>query len=94
VYVNDVVLTAPKNSAYLPSQTQTDRNSSLRSVAVDRLAPAKANHIRLRLSTGDVRCDDIYVMSPSSSLAGEEMHVLADPTQMRIVVLRYERDAK
>jgi hypothetical protein len=42
----------------------------------------------------DVRRDDIDVMSATTGLASEEMHVLADTPEVRIVVLRHQRNAE
>ena len=43
---------------------------------------------------GNVRRDDVDVMAAAPRLAREEMHVLADPAEVRIVVLRDQRDAE
>jgi hypothetical protein len=41
-----------------------------------------------------MRGDDIDVVSPSSSFTREEMDVLADAAEMRIVVLRNKGDTE
>ena len=43
---------------------------------------------------GNVRRDDVDVMPATARFAREEMHVLADPAQVRIVVLGDQRDAQ
>ena len=43
---------------------------------------------------GMLRRDDVDVMAATARFAGEEMDVLADATQVRIVVLRDQRDAQ
>ena len=50
--------------------------------------------MRLLLSAGNVRRDDVDVMPATTCLAREEVHVLADAAQVRIVVLRDQRDAE
>ena len=52
------------------------------------------NDVRLMLGARDVRRDDVDVMPATTRFAREEMNVLADPAQVRIVVLRDQRDAK
>ena len=42
----------------------------------------------------NVRRDDVDVMPAPACLAGEEVHVLADAAEVRIVVLRDQRDAQ
>ena len=51
----------------------------------------------MRMTCGSYRArhvggDDVDLMSVSARFAREEMHVLADATEMRIVVLGDERD--
>jgi hypothetical protein len=41
-----------------------------------------------------VRRDHVDVVTPASRLASEEMDVLADPTEVGIVVLRHQSDAE
>ena len=92
--MNDVVLASLERSSQLSSQTEPDCNSRLRAVAIDRLAAPKPNDVRLRLRTRNVGGDDVDVMAAPPRFAREEVHMLADATEMRIVVLGDERNAK
>jgi hypothetical protein len=50
--------------------------------------------VRLRLGVGDVRGDDVDVVSTPAGFAGEEVNVLANAAEVRIVVLRDQGNAK
>ena len=80
--------------AHLAPQPEADRDARLGAVGVHRLAASEADDVRLRLGAGNVRRDDVDVMSAAARFAGEEVHVLADAAQVRIVVLGDERDAQ
>ena len=92
--VHDIVTSPPKHMAHLTPQSEPNGYARLRSVAVDRLTSAKPNDVWLFLRALDVRRDDVDVMSATTGLASEEMHVLADTPEVRIVVLRHQRDAE
>ena len=90
--VNDVVAALLQHPADFLSEVPAEGDSRLRSVAVDRLAATDADDVRLLLGARNVRGDDVDMMSAATSLAGEEMNVFADPTQVRVVVLRDQRN--
>ena len=48
----------------------------------------------LRLCSRYVRRDDVYVMTAPPRLASEEMDVLANATEVGIVILRHQCDAE
>jgi hypothetical protein len=50
--------------------------------------------VRLRLCSPDTRRDDVDVMPAPARFTCEEVHVLTDAAEMRIVVLRHQRDAE
>jgi hypothetical protein len=54
----------------------------------------EANDVRLLFGAGNVRRDDVHVVPATTSFAREEMHVLADAAEMRIVVLGHQRNAQ
>ena len=94
VHVDDVILTTMQRPPKLFAHRHAECYSCLRSVEVNRLAMANPHHVRLILGTLEARGDDVNLMSPAASLSGEEMDVLADATEMRIVVLGNERDSQ
>jgi hypothetical protein len=94
VHVDDVVVSAVQHLSHLTAQSQSDGDARLRSVRVHRLASTEANDVRLRLGAGNVRRDDVDVMSAPAGLPGEEVHVLAHAAEVGIIVLRDQRDAQ
>ena len=85
--VNDVVLPQAEYAAQIFSELEPPREARLRSVGVDRLALPDANDMELVARARNVRGDDVDVMPVATRLAGEEVHVLADPAEVRVVVL-------
>jgi hypothetical protein len=55
---------------------------------------ADPDDVRSAVGPGDIRRDHVDVVSTAASFAGKEVHVLADPAEVRIVVLGNYRDAK
>ena len=94
MHVNDVVAAFAQNSPDIAAQIPAERNACLRSVRVDGLAPADADDVRLLLSARNVRCDDVDMVPATPRFSREKMNVLANPAQMRVVVLRHQRDAE
>ena len=92
--VDEIVPSAAKSLPHFLAQSQAERDPGLRSVKVDRLAVAKPDYMRPFFSTFDPRSDDVDVMATASRLAREEMNVLADSTEVRIVVLGDQRDSE
>jgi hypothetical protein len=92
--VNDVVPATTQHFTHLPSQAEANRDPRLRSVAVNGLTAAKPDDVRLFLRARNVRGDDIDVMTAPARLASKEMHVLTNAAEVRIVILRHQRDAQ
>src|SRR4051812_1982050 len=90
--MHNVVAAAAENVTHLSPQSHANRDASLRSIAVDWLAPADPDYVRLLLRAGDVGGDDVHMVAAAASLAREEVHVLADPPEVRIVILRDQGD--
>src|SRR5207253_1762236 len=90
VNVNDVVLPQAKNALQVLSELESPGKSCLRSVRINRLTLADANDVHLGPSARNLRGDDVDLMPVTSRLTREEVYVLADSTQVRVVVLRHE----
>ena len=94
MHVNDVVLPETEHAAKFFPQLKAPREARLRSVGVDRLALPDANDMELVTRARNVRGDDVDVMPVPTRLAGEEVHVLADPAEVWIVVLGDKCDSE
>ena len=94
MYVEDVIRSLTQHASQLTAKGDTERDASLRIVGVDRLAAADPNHTIRRSGARQIRRDDVDVMPAPTCLPGEEVHVLAHAAQVRIVVLRHQRDAQ
>ena len=92
--MHDVVLSARKDLLELPRESNTDGHSCLRSIRVNRLASSETNDVRRFSPALDIRGDDVYMMAKLPRFAGEEMHMLYDSTQMRVVVLGDDSNAE
>ena len=92
--MHDVVLSAPQHVSQLLAEVEPDGHPRLRAVEVDRLARADADDVRLGVGAFEVRRDDVDVMTEPARFAREEMDVLADAAEVRIVVLGDERDTE
>jgi hypothetical protein len=92
--VNDVVFSLAQNAAQVTAQVPTQRDASLRSIRVNRLAAADADDVRLLFSAGNVRRDHVDMMAAAARLASEKVDVLANAAQVGIVVLGHQRDAQ
>ncbi len=92
--VDDVVLPVAEDSPHLLPERHADRDARLRAVGVDRLAASDADDSALVPRSRDVRRDDVDVVSALARFLREEVDVLADAAEVRIVVLRNERDAQ
>src|SRR3954468_9066937 len=94
VDVDYVVLAETENASQVLSQLQPPGKSGLRAVCIDRLALTDPDYMGLGPGAGNIRRDDVDVMSVAPRFSREEMNVLADAAKMRIVVLRNECDAE
>ena len=92
--MNDVVLAEAEHAPKFLPQLEAPREARLRSVGVDRLALSDANDVLFFARTGDVRRDYVDMVAVPARFAREEMHVLTDAAEVRIVVLRHQRDAQ
>jgi hypothetical protein len=92
--VDDVVLSKTKNALEIFSQLESPGEAGLRSIRVYRLTFADANYVRLVAGAGNVRRDDVHLVAVASCLPRKEMHVFADAAEVRIVILRYQRDSE
>ena len=91
MYVDDDVSSLLQHTTDFLPKIPAERDAGLRTVAVNWLAATDANDVRLRLSSRNVRRDDVDMVTAATSLASEEMNVLADPSQVGIVVFRHQR---
>jgi hypothetical protein len=66
----------------------------LGAVGIYRLAATQPDDVRLFLGPRNMGRDDVDVMAAAAGLAGEEVDVLADPAEVRIVVLRDQRNTQ
>src|SRR3954469_1831358 len=94
MHVDDVVLPETEDAAQGFPKLDAPGKARLRSVRIYRLTLADANDMRLLSGAGNIRRDDVDLVSVPPRLSGEEVHVLADSAEMRIVVLGDERDAQ
>ena len=94
MHVHDVVTAFTENPPHIAAQIPTQRNARLRSVRIHRLASAHADYVRLRFGSRDVRRDDIDVVAAAPRFPREKMHVLANPAQVGVVILRHQGDAE
>ena len=92
--VHDIVLSAPENLLELLLEIQADSKAGMRSVNEHRLTATQPDDVRIVRAALDVRRDDVYVMSKTPRFTRKEVDVLADPAEVRVVVLGYECDAK
>jgi hypothetical protein len=92
--VNDVVLAEAENAPQVFSELEPPREARLRSIGVDRLTLPDAYDVGLVTRARDVRGDNVDVMSVAARFAGDDVHVLADAAEVRIVVLGDERDSE
>ena len=92
--VHDVVATTAQNIAQLLLEIEADREARVRSVEINWLTASDPDDVRIFYAALDVRSDDVDVMAETPGLSREEMHVLADSAEVRIVVLGDECDAK
>jgi hypothetical protein len=92
--VHNVVRALCEETSHLPTETAADRDARERPVAVHRNALPDANHVRDVTRAREIRGDYVDVMSAEACFTREEMHVLADTAQVRIVVLGDLRDPK
>ena len=92
--VNDVVLSKAEHPLQSFAELETPCKSSLGSIGVDGLALADPNDVRLVPRARNVGRDDVHLVSVSTRLAREEVYVLANAAQVRIVILRDERDSE
>src|SRR3954468_20425435 len=90
--MHNVVAAAAENVTHLSPQSHANRDASLRSIAVDWLAPADPDYVRLLLRAGDVGGDDVHMVSAAASFVSEEAPVLAYPPAVRIVLPRGQGD--
>jgi len=92
VDMNDVISSFPQHSPQFAPKIPTERDSRLRSVGVDRLAPADPNDVRLGFRPRNVGRNDVHMVPTPARLASEKVHVLADTPEVGIVVLRDQRN--
>src|SRR4051794_36958645 len=92
--VHEVVRALAQDIAHLASQRATNRYARQRAIAVDGHTPPDANHVRGIDRSGKVRGDDVDVMAAKPRLTREEVNVLTDSAEVRIVVLRYLSDSE
>ena len=92
--MHDIVRAIAENISHLSPQGMSDGDSRERAVAIDGHAVPDTNHIGRVASAREVRRDDVHVMPAKACFAREEMDVLADSTEVRIVVLRDLGDSK
>ncbi len=92
--VDDIVIALSECAPEFFSEGDADSYSSLRAVRENNLAPANPDDMRLRRLAAHVRSDDVHMMTEPAGFTREEVNVLADATEMRIVVLRYQRDSE
>lgn len=92
--VKDVIPAQAQRLSHLPADGSADGDACLRLVEVDRLAPADPDHVRLPDGAGQIGRDDVDVMPSGPRFTRKEMHVLANATEVRVVVLRDDTDAK
>jgi len=79
---------------YFLADSHAHSEPRLRPVEINGLASSDANYVRLLLRAFEIRRDNVDVMTAPPRFAREEMHVLADSTEMRIVVLGDESDSE
>jgi hypothetical protein len=87
VNVHDIVRTAGEHLSHIPTETATHRDASEGPIAVYREALPHANDVRDVTRAREIRRDDVDVMAVKASFTREEVHVLADAAQVRVVVL-------
>lgn len=90
--VDYVVLPKTKDLAQLLSQLESPRKARLRSIGVNRLTLADANDVHLVARARNVRRDYVDLVTVTARFAREEMNVLADAAQVRVVILGDECD--
>jgi hypothetical protein len=92
--VDDVVLAVPKHAPHVAPKMPAKGDARLGAVGVHRLASADADDVRLLLGARDVRRDHIDVVATPAGFTGKKMDVLADAAEVRIVILRHQRDTQ
>ena len=85
--VHDVVRASGEHFPHVSTETATHRDAGERPIAVYREALPHANHVRDVTRAREIRRDDVDVMAVEPSFTRQEMHVLADAAQVRVVVL-------
>src|SRR5205823_8105171 len=63
VHVDDVVAALAQDATHVAPEVPAQRDARLRPVAIDGLASAQTDDVRLRLGTRNVRGDDVDMMS-------------------------------
>ena len=93
--MQDIVFTASQRLANVAAQPPSDGQASVRSVRVEGDTSTETDNPWFVVCAVQVRRDDVDVMTARARFLGEEVHVLADPSNVRVVVLlRHERDAE
>jgi len=92
--VNDVVLAKTEDTSQRLAQLEAPGESRLRAIRINGLALSDAHDVRLRPRAGNVGRDDIHLVSEAARFAGEEVDVLADAAEVRVVILGDECDAQ
>src|SRR5688572_19755757 len=93
VHVHDVVLARAQDATHITPERSSYGDAPLRSIDIKRNAPADPNDAGPGCGTGNMGRDDVDVVSQTPGFAREKMDVFAHAPQVRIVVLRDERDA-
>ena len=92
--MQDIVFAAPQRFPNVTAESPPNSKACVRSVCVERDTSTETNHAWFVVCAIEVRRDDVDVVTSRARLPGEEVHMLADPSNVRVVVLRHQRDAE
>src|SRR6185312_1231837 len=92
VNVDDIVASLAQDPPHVLPERQADRDAGLRAVGVDRLAPSNPDDTVFRDRAWKIGGYDVDVMAKFSGFTRKKMDMLADATQVRVVILGYQRD--
>jgi hypothetical protein len=92
VHVDDVILPKAEDALEMLPQLEPPGEAGLGAIRVYRLAFSNSNYMRLWSRAGNIRRDDINLVSIPTRLAREEVDVLTDPAEVRIIVFGDQRD--
>ena len=92
--VHDIIRPVTQDIANLAPQRTPNGDARQRAIAVDGDTLPDANDIRRIDRSGKIRGDDVNVMAAQPRLTREEVNVLADSAEVRIVILRDLSDSE